>query len=79
MVAMGIASPRFLKTSLAAAAWAAAGCVDPGLRRPRPAGDDDPLARLDGLAQAERVRKGELTPAELIQAAMRRSAALDPP
>jgi amidase len=69
---------HFLKTSLAAAAWAAAGCVDPVLRRPRPAGDDDPLARLDGLAQAERVRKGELTPADLIQAAMRRSAALDP-
>ena len=69
---------HFLKASLAAAAWAAGGCVDPGLRRPRPAADDDPLARLDGIAQAELVARGELTAAELIQAAMRRSAALDP-
>jgi amidase len=69
---------EFLKSSLAAAAWAAAGCVDPGMRRPRPAAGDDPLARLDGLAQAELVRKGEVTPAELIHAAQRRSAALDP-
>ena len=69
---------EFLKASLAAAAWAAAGCVDPGPRRPRLDGDQDPLARLDGLAQAELVRKGEVTPAELIQAAMRRNAALDP-
>jgi amidase len=69
---------QFLKTSLAAAAWAASGCVDPGVTRPRPSSDDDPLARLDGLAQAELVRKGEVTPAELVQAAMRRTAALDP-
>ena len=69
---------EFLKTSLAAAAWAATGCVDPGLRPPRPVGDDDPLARLDGMAQAELVRRGEVTPADLVQAAMRRSAALDP-
>jgi amidase len=69
---------EFLKTSLAAAAWAAAGCADPGIRRSRPGSGDDPLARLDGLAQAELVRSGEVTPAELIQAAMRRTAALDP-
>jgi amidase len=69
---------QFLKGSLAAAAWAAAGCVDPGLRRPRASSGAEPLAGLDGLAQAELVRKGEATPAELIQAALRRGAALDP-
>jgi amidase len=69
---------EFLRGSLAAAAWAAFGCVDPLARRPRPSSDEDPLAPLDGLAQADLVRRGEVTPAELIQAAMRRSAALDP-
>jgi amidase len=69
---------HFLKTSLAAAAWAAGGCVDPGLRPLRPTANDDPLARLDGIGQADLVARGELTTAELIQAAMRRSAALDP-
>ena len=74
---------EFLKASLGGAAWAAAlgsglaGCAEPGLRPPRRAGDD-PLARLDGIAQAELVAKGELSHAELIQAAMRRIAALDP-
>jgi amidase len=68
----------FLKTSLAAAAWLAGGCAEPGLRRPRADAADDPLARLDALAQAERVRKGEVTAGELVQAAMRRRAALDP-
>jgi amidase len=74
---------EFLRASLGSAAWAAslagglAGCIDPGLRRPRPAGDDDPLARLDAVAQAGLVAKGELTAGELIQAAMRRVATLD--
>jgi amidase len=68
----------FLKTSLAAAAWLAGGCADPGLRRPRAGADDDPLARLDAIAQADLVRKGEVTAGELVQAAMRRRAALDP-
>jgi amidase len=71
---------EFLKASLA---WAAAvggglaGCAAPGVPRPRSKGDD-PLARLDGVAQAELVARGDVSPAELIQAAMRRSAALDP-
>src|SRR5262245_4777665 len=74
---------EFLKASLGGAAWATAlgsglaGCGDPGVPPPRREGDD-PLARLDGIAQAELVAKGELSPAELIQAAMRRTAALDP-
>ena len=68
----------FLKASLAATAWVATGCLDPRLHRVRPAANDDPLARLDGIAQAELVARGELTAAELIEAAMRRSAALDP-
>ena len=68
----------FLRASLGAAAWAASGCAELGLRGRRAGGNDDPLARLDGIAQAELVAKGEVTPAELIQAAMRRSAALDP-
>jgi amidase len=68
----------FLKTSLAGAAWLATGCVDPGVRRPRASAEDDPLARLDALAQAELVRSGEVTAGELVQAAMRRRAALDP-
>jgi amidase len=74
---------EFLKASLAAAAWTAslgsglAGCAPRGLPAPRRAGDD-PLARLDGIAQAELVARGELSPAELIQAAMRRIVALDP-
>jgi amidase len=66
----------FLKTSLGAAAWLAGGCADPGVRRPRPAAGEDPLARLDALAQAELVRSGEATAGELIQAAMRRHASL---
>jgi len=68
----------FLKASLAAAAWAAGGCVDPGLPRPRIATDIDPLGQLDGIALADLVARGELTAAELIAGAMRRSAALDP-
>ena len=67
----------FLKASLAAAAWAAGGCVDAGQRLPRAAGGVDSLARLDGIGQAELVARGELTAAELIEAALRRSAALD--
>jgi amidase len=46
--------------------------------RPRSAGPTDALAQLDGIAQAKRVARGELSAVELIQAAMRRSAALDP-
>ena len=72
---------EFLKASLGAAAWTAAGsglgCATRGLPAPRREGDE-PLARLDGIAQAELVANGELSPAELIQAAMRRIAALDP-
>ncbi len=75
---------RFLKTALAAAAWAAlpggglTGCADPVPRRPRASAHDDPLARLDGIAQAELVARGELSAAELIQAALRRSTAQGP-
>ncbi len=74
----------FLKASLAAAACAAlpggglSGCADPVPRRPRPSAHHDPLAQLDGIGQAELVRRGELSAAELIQAAMRRSSALEP-
>jgi amidase len=77
----GLDRRAFLRASLAGAAWAAglgvAGCAAPGVPRPRSKGDD-PLARLDGIAQAELVARGEVSAAELIQAAMRRSAALDP-
>jgi amidase len=69
---------EFLKSTLAGAAWLAAGCADPGVRRPRASADDDPLARLDALGQAELVRSGEVSAGELVQAAMRRRAALDP-
>src|SRR5438876_3242693 len=36
------------------------------------------LARLDGIAQARLVRAGEASPAELVEAAIRRIEALDP-
>src|SRR5437016_9709019 len=36
------------------------------------------LARLDGIAQAQLVRAGEASPAELVEAAIRRIEALDP-
>jgi len=64
---------EFLKASLAAAAWAATGCATHGPQR-----TEDPLARLDASALAAHVASGEVTPAELVQAALRRSAALDP-
>ena len=54
---------EFLRASLATAAWAAGGCADPLPRRPRPTANDDPLTRLDGIAQAELVARGELTAA----------------
>ncbi len=38
----------------------------------------DELFRLDALGQAERVRRGELTPAELVEAAIARIEVLDP-
>ncbi len=41
-----------------------------------PPGDE--LARLDALAQAELVRRGELSPRELVEAAIRRFERLDP-
>jgi amidase len=65
---------QFLKTTLAAGAWLAGGCAAPALR-PR---SGDPFAGLDGVAQAELLRDGEVSAAQLIQAAMQRSAALDP-
>jgi amidase len=39
---------------------------------------DDPLAQLDAWEQANQVRRGELTAAELVEAAIRRIEALDP-
>ncbi len=45
---------------------------------PRPPAEIDPIARLDGLAQAELVRRGELTPLELVDAAITRAEKLDP-
>jgi amidase len=74
----------FVKASLGGAAWAAAlgsgiaGCVEAPLVSPPRGSGGDPLAWLDGIAQAELVARGELSAAELIQAAMRRTAALDP-
>jgi amidase len=38
----------------------------------------DPLAQLDACEQANQVRRGELTAAELVEAAIRRIEALDP-
>ncbi len=38
----------------------------------------DPYARLDATAQAELVASGEVSPAELVDAAIRRAEALDP-
>jgi len=74
---------EFLKASLGGAAWAAfgtglAGCAgDPRPAAPRPRAGD-PLGGLDAVAQAELVARGELAPAEAVQAALRRVAALDP-
>jgi amidase len=39
---------------------------------------DDDLAFLDATAQAELVRRGEVTPVELVSAAIERIEALDP-
>jgi amidase len=36
------------------------------------------LAQLDGIAQADLVARGEVTPSELVEAAIRRAEALDP-
>ena len=51
-------------------------------RRPAPTRIEDPqgagLAALDATAQADLVRRGELTPAELAEAALRRIEAADP-
>ena len=38
----------------------------------------DELGRLDAVAQAERVRSGEVTPAELVDSAIDRLERLDP-
>lgn len=54
----------------------ASGCA-PSLLRHGPPGDDA-LARLDAVGQAALVARGEVRPGELIEAAMRRIAALDP-
>ncbi len=64
---------EFLKTTGATLALAAAGGL-PG--RARAAADS--FARLDALGQAELVRKGEVTPRELVEAAIARIEALDP-
>ena len=39
---------------------------------------DDELARLDATGQADLVRRGEVSPTELVEAAVRRAEALDP-
>jgi amidase len=43
-----------------------------------PVGALDELARLDAVGQAELVRRGELTPAELVEAAIDRIEHIDP-
>lgn len=47
-------------------------------KRAAAAGAPDPFIRLDGMAQAALVAKGEVTPAELIEAAIRRLEAFEP-
>lgn len=42
------------------------------------ASDEDPFARLDATDQAALVRSGEVTPAELVEAAIARARVLDP-
>ncbi|MEN8161822.1 MAG: amidase [Myxococcota bacterium] len=53
------------------------GCAGPALLR-HGSPDDDALARLDAIGQAALVARGDVHPGELIEAAMRRIAALDP-
>lgn len=45
---------------------------------PNPGAPADPLATLDAIAQAELVRRGEVSPRELVDAAIRRIEATDP-
>lgn len=59
----------------AAAAWVATGCATQTGRARREA---DPLAGLDATAQADLVRRGEATPQELVEAAIRRIETLNP-
>ena len=63
---------RFLTTT----AGAAAAMVLPPFRLAR--ADADPFARLDATAQAALVRSGEVTPLELVDAAIARIERLDP-
>jgi len=79
----------FLKASGAALAWTATGGLEAlrgaagGLGGIAPARADqavggDELAALDAVAQADLVRRGELTPRELVDAAVARLEAVDP-
>jgi amidase len=63
---------RFLKTAAGAAAASALAPARWALA------DADPFVRLDATAQAELVRKGEVTPLELVDAAIARIERLDP-
>src|SRR6476660_6843336 len=55
-----------------------AGPERPGAQRRERASMSDELAFLDATAQAELVRRGEVTPAELVDAAIDRIEAVNP-
>jgi amidase len=78
---MGITRRAFLEGAAGAGLAATFGCAAPELAPPAavpaPAPPPPDLARLDATAQAQLVASGELTPRELVEAAIRRIEALD--
>jgi len=72
----GLSRRRFLEGSLAAAASLAAGPL--GAAAVRAAETGDALGDLDATALAARVRQGEVTPQELLDAAIARIGRVDP-
>ena len=75
---MKISRRRFLTlASLSAAAVAAPGILRSG-KLPAALASEDPFLELDAVAQAALIRKGEATPIELLDAAIRRIDAVNP-
>ncbi|MEZ4291466.1 MAG: amidase family protein [Myxococcota bacterium] len=74
----GITRRDFLRTGAAATATALAGCAGSPPPAETQRSDEDVLAG-DALDQAARVRSGEVTPAELVLATIRRIEARDGP